>query len=108
MQENEYKNIYKKNINITAPNNLQDYGYNLISRDGLDPIRQIEINLITDSFPGLSGQRPKVLLGRIGDFYDVVRHDYKSRRFLTSSHELNLPSLKSCLPRDISFTKLSK
>lgn len=35
---------YKKNINIFTPCNLQNYGYNLVSENGLDPIRQIAIN----------------------------------------------------------------
>ncbi|MBV8661041.1 MAG: S8 family serine peptidase [Candidatus Dependentiae bacterium] len=44
LQEKEFSNIYKKNINITIPNVLQNYGYNLVSENGLDPIRQIAIN----------------------------------------------------------------
>jgi subtilisin family serine protease len=43
--EKEFASLYKKNINIDAANILQDYGYNLVSKDGLDPIRQIMINL---------------------------------------------------------------
>ncbi len=43
-QEKEFSQLYKKNINITAPSNLQEYGYNLVSEDGLDPIRQVTIN----------------------------------------------------------------
>lgn len=43
--EEEFASLYKKNINIDAANILQDYGYNLVSKDGLDPIRQIMINL---------------------------------------------------------------
>ena len=42
-QEKEFSKLYKKNINITAPDNLQEYGYNLVSENGLDPIRQITI-----------------------------------------------------------------
>ena len=42
-QEKEFSQLYKKNINITAPDNLQEYGYNLVSENGLDPIRQITI-----------------------------------------------------------------
>lgn len=44
LQEQEFSDIYKKNINITMPNILQTYGYNLVSENGLDPIRQIAIN----------------------------------------------------------------
>jgi subtilisin family serine protease len=44
LQEKEFLNVYKKNINITMPNVLQNYGYNLVSENGLDPIRQIAIN----------------------------------------------------------------
>jgi len=43
-QEKEFSQLYKKNINLTAPDNLQEYGYNLVSEDGLDPIGQITIN----------------------------------------------------------------
>ena len=42
--EKEFADMYKKNINIRVPNVLQDYGYNLVSQGGLDPIRQIAIN----------------------------------------------------------------
>lgn len=44
LQEKEFSHLYKKNINITMPNILQDYGYNLVSEHGLDPIRQIATN----------------------------------------------------------------
>lgn len=44
LQEKEFSSMYKKNINITIPNALQDYGYNLVSENGLDPIGQIAIN----------------------------------------------------------------
>ncbi len=44
LKEKEFSSIYKKNINITAPDILQNYGYNLVSENGLDPIRQITIN----------------------------------------------------------------
>ncbi len=36
---------YKKHINVTMPTDvMQDYGYNLVSENGLDPIKQIAIN----------------------------------------------------------------
>ena len=44
LKEKEFCDTYKKNINITMPNVLQNYGYNLVSENGLDPIRQITIN----------------------------------------------------------------
>lgn len=44
IEEKEFSTSYKKNINITIEDNLLDYGYNLISEHGLDPIRQITIN----------------------------------------------------------------
>jgi subtilisin family serine protease len=44
VQEKEFSKLYKKNINLHAANNLQDYGYNLVSKNGLDPIAQIAIN----------------------------------------------------------------
>lgn len=44
IQEQEFSSLYKKNINITIPDDLLNYGYNLISKNGLDPIRQIVIN----------------------------------------------------------------
>ena len=45
VQDTKFSKLYKKNINLHAGNNLLDYGYNLVSKDGLDPIRQITINL---------------------------------------------------------------
>lgn len=45
LEDKNFQSFYKKNINLTAANNLLDYGYNLISKNGLDPIRQIQINL---------------------------------------------------------------
>lgn len=44
LQNKEFDGTYKKNINITMPDVLQKYGYNLVSENGLDPIRQIAIN----------------------------------------------------------------
>ncbi|MGZ6254866.1 MAG: S8 family peptidase [Candidatus Chromulinivorax sp.] len=45
LEEKEFAEKYKKNINLTAPCDLLDrYGYNLVSENGLDPIRQIAIN----------------------------------------------------------------
>lgn len=44
IQDQEFSKFYKKNINITISDDLQDYGYNLVSEHGLDPIRQIAIN----------------------------------------------------------------
>jgi len=44
LQEKEFSDVYKKNINITFPDTLQNYGYNLVSENGLDPIQQISIN----------------------------------------------------------------
>lgn len=44
LEEKELSTLYKKNINITMPDILQDYGYNLVSENGLDPIAQIAIN----------------------------------------------------------------
>lgn len=44
LQNKEFAGTYKKNINITMPDVLQKYGYNLVSENGLDPIRQIAIN----------------------------------------------------------------
>ena len=44
LKEKKYNKRYKKNINVYAPCNLQSYGYNLVSEDGLDPIRQMTIN----------------------------------------------------------------
>lgn len=44
IKELAYSKEYKKNINIYTPCNLQSYGYNLVSENGLDPIRQIAIN----------------------------------------------------------------
>lgn len=44
IQDKEFSNIYKKNINISMPDILQNYGYNLVSENGLDPIKQIAIN----------------------------------------------------------------
>jgi len=35
---------YKKNINISLSDQLDEYGYNLVSQHGLDPIHQIAIN----------------------------------------------------------------
>jgi|GEM_PF-812373 len=44
IDESEFDHEYKKNINLSMINRLQNYGYNLISENGLDPIRQIAIN----------------------------------------------------------------
>ena len=44
LQEKEFSETYKKNINITVPDTLQNYGYNLVSENGLDPIQQISIS----------------------------------------------------------------
>lgn len=44
IKEKDFADSYKKNINITVPDTLQHYGYNLVSEHGLDPIRQIAIN----------------------------------------------------------------
>lgn len=44
IKEPEFSGLYKKNVNITSSCDLQSYGYNLVSENGLDPIRQIAIN----------------------------------------------------------------
>ncbi len=44
IKDQAFSDIYKKNINITMPDILQNYGYNLVSENGLDPIRQVAIN----------------------------------------------------------------
>lgn len=44
IKEPEFFGQYKKNVNITSSCDLQSYGYNLVSENGLDPIRQIAIN----------------------------------------------------------------
>lgn len=44
LKEQEFSDTYKKNVNIYASCDLQSYGYNLVSENGLDPIRQIAIN----------------------------------------------------------------
>ena len=44
LKEAKLKKRYKKNVNVYAPCDLQSYGYNLVSEDGLDPIRQVAIN----------------------------------------------------------------
>lgn len=44
VKEPEFSSLYKKNVNITSSCDLQSYGYNLVSENGLDPIRQIAIN----------------------------------------------------------------
>lgn len=42
--EEAYTDIYKKNINITASENIFTYNYNLTSNQGLNPISQTIIN----------------------------------------------------------------
>jgi subtilisin family serine protease len=44
IDEKKFSSMYKKNINISFPDNVDNYGYNLVSKDGLDPIHQIAIN----------------------------------------------------------------
>ncbi|MDP3788007.1 MAG: S8 family serine peptidase [Candidatus Chromulinivorax sp.] len=44
IHDKEFTDVYKKNINITMSDVLQNYGYNLVSKNGLDPIRQVAIN----------------------------------------------------------------
>jgi subtilisin family serine protease len=44
-KEKNLTSLYKKHINVTMPTAvMQDYGYNLVSENGLDPIKQIAIN----------------------------------------------------------------
>jgi len=44
VKEKKYADTYKKNINVYTPSNLQNYGYNLVSKNGLDPIKQLVIH----------------------------------------------------------------
>jgi len=44
LKEKKYADAYKKNINVYTPSNLQNYGYNLVSKNGLDPIKQLVIH----------------------------------------------------------------
>lgn len=44
VKEKKFADMYKQNINVYTPSNLQNYGYNLVSKNGLDPIKQLVIN----------------------------------------------------------------
>lgn len=45
LNEKPFADLYKKNINISCYEELNDYGYNLVSLHGLDPIQQIVMQI---------------------------------------------------------------
>jgi len=91
VKEKQFTDLYKKNINVYTPSNLQNYGYNLVSKDGLDPIKQIVINFghYCDHLKFKSDELMKNMPNWIKDFIET-KNETQLESYLTNNAKKEL------------------